>query len=108
MRSNNFQGETGTVDVDAHMMAYIESELASRRAAAAPAGGAGSSSSEATSAEAVARAIGGRDAEDELFRIAERYRVLQDEAKGKKEKESEQGLSSALLNSVMEVDLGME
>lgn len=112
VRANNFQGETGTIDVDAHMLAYIESEMASRRAASGAAGASSSSSSSAAAGAAptaadVARASG--NPEDELYRIAERYRKIQDEARAKEmKKENEGGVSAAMLSGVVEVDLGME
>lgn len=108
VRANNFQGETGTIDVDAHMLAYIEAEMASRRAASSAAAGPSSASAAAAPTAAdVARASG--NPEDELYRIAERYRKIQDEARKKEmKKENEGGVSAAMLSGVVEVDLGME
>ncbi|PWN89361.1 hypothetical protein FA10DRAFT_267931 [Acaromyces ingoldii] len=134
VKQNNFQGETGTVDVDKHMMAYIEEEMRKRREAAAASNS--STSSSAPTGEAALQTVLSNP-EDELYEIAEKYRTLQQSAKeaialakgrapptlhhgeeGKeqrrekeeKEAEEEEGnvtLSSAMLTSVPEVDLGM-
>ncbi|CEH15047.1 Uncharacterized conserved protein [Ceraceosorus bombacis] len=111
VRSNKFSGETGTVDVDAHMLAYIEKEMAARKAAAAATSASeasdGASSQLPTDPRDVVRAL--NNPEDELYRIAEKYRSLQDQvSKVPDKEESEQGLSAALLSSVPEVDLGMD
>lgn len=142
VKQNNFQGETGTVDVDKHMMAFIEEEMRKRReeAAAATTTSSTSSLANAPTGEAALQSVLSNP-EDELYEIAERYRKLQQSAKeaialakgkkvpptlhngngveptkeeqrekAEKEAEEEEGnvtLSSTMLTSVPEVDLGM-
>ena len=114
LRQDNFQGETGTVDVDKHMMAYIEEEMAKRRAAAA--GSSASSSAETGEASAPAKR-GILRTEDELYaQAAQESRRMQNlEAAATSPlpalAEKEEGnvtLSSAMLSSVPEFDLGIE
>lgn len=116
VKQNNFQGETGTVDVDKHMMSYIEEEMQKRRQR----GEIASLPSDVNLAKAVL------NPEDELYSIAEKYRKIQQSAQEaldaakrnvnsghaeREEKEKEEGnatLSSAMLTGVPEIDLGMD
>ncbi|KAE8211008.1 hypothetical protein CF327_g5195 [Tilletia walkeri] len=93
---NNFQGETNIVDVDKHMLAYIEEEMRKRSGRSGEAG---------PSADQVRAAL--QNPEDELYRVAEKYRDLQT----KTTVEDEEGnvtLSTTMLTSIPEVDLGMD
>ncbi|CAD6571047.1 MAG: hypothetical protein TREMPRED_000131 [Tremellales sp. Tagirdzhanova-0007] len=91
VRSNNFTQQTNALDVDKHMLAYIESELQKRRGQGATEG------------------IGGDEVYDpqaELYKIAERYKFEQ-----RKKGEDEEGNvtnSLGMLTSIPEVDLGMD
>ncbi len=107
VRQNNFQGETGTVDVDKHMMAYIEQEMAKRRREAAKAS---SSSTTADIGELSSTALRNKliDPNDELFRIAEQYKDLQKKPQITEREEGNVTLSAAMLSSIPEYDLGME
>ncbi|EST07280.1 Hepatocellular carcinoma-associated antigen 59 [Kalmanozyma brasiliensis GHG001] len=99
VRKNNFQGETGTVDVDKHMMAYIEQEMNKRT---------GHASLDSSSA-AVQKAI--HDPQDQLYAVAEKYRQLQRSIKPEQSQEEREGnvaLSAAMLSSIPEVDLGID
>ena len=116
VKQNNFQGETGTVDVDKHMMAYIEEEMKKRRQRGELDG---SAMSDADKAKAML------NPDDELYSVDDKYRKILQSAKealeaakknvngGVREKQKddqEEGnatLSSAMLNGVPEVDLGM-
>jgi hypothetical protein len=117
VKQNNFQGETGTVDVDKHMMAYIEEEMKKRRQRGELDG---LKMSDADTAKAML------NPDDELYSVDDKYRKILQSAKealeaakknvngGVREKEKddqEEGnatLSSAMLNGVPEVDLGMD
>ncbi|SGY69657.1 BQ5605_C004g03045 [Microbotryum silenes-dioicae] len=93
--NNNFTGQTNTIDVDKHMMAYIEEELRKRKS-----GGADSADALA-GADLSTRAL---DPRDELYQIAERYRI-------EKKEEKEDGnlqLSATMLTAIPEVDLGID
>ncbi|KAI5475547.1 hypothetical protein MNV49_001180 [Pseudohyphozyma bogoriensis] len=88
VKSNNFTGQTNAVDVDKHMMAYIEAELQKRK---------GTSDFD-TTAE-----IQSLDPRDALYKVAEKYRI--------QKKEVEEGnvtLSTAMLTAIPEVDLGID
>ena len=116
VKQNNFQGETGTVDVDKHMMSYIEEEMQKRRQR----GEIASLPSDVNLAKAVL------NPEDELYSIAEKYRKIQQSAQEaldaakrnvnsghaeREDMEKEEGnatLSSAMLTGVPEIDLGMD
>lgn len=106
---DNFQSETGAVDVDKYMMAYIEEELAKRRAASGVAGGTPLPPSHRTEAE-MRQAI--LDPNDELSKIAEQYHQLQHrpdrDTKQKDEEEGSVTLSASMLGGVPEWDLGIE
>ncbi|CAO1631463.1 unnamed protein product [Parajaminaea phylloscopi] len=113
-RKDNFQGETNAIDVDKHMMAYIEEEMKKRKEGAgetAPSGG-------STEIQAVLS-----NPEDELYKVAEKYARLQQEARNAaqannllakrsrpddEEGEGSVGLSSAMLSGIPEVELGMD
>ncbi|CAE6454947.1 unnamed protein product [Rhizoctonia solani] len=90
VKSNNFTQQTNKLDVDKHMMKYIEEELEKRRGNPnGPASGDGTNSS---------------DPYAELFRISEKYKL-------QKKQELEEGSvtnSSAMLTAIPEVDLGMD
>jgi hypothetical protein len=122
LKQNNFQGETGTVDVDKHMMAYIEEEMQKRRQ--------GGDNTSLPNELNLKTAI--LNPQDELYSIAEKYRKIQqsaqealDEAKrnvnaGHKqrdrgaqgeEEEKEEGdtsISQAMLTGVPEIELGID
>lgn len=98
---DNFQSETGAVDVDKRMMTYIEEEMAKRRAASAV--------DMPKTEQEVKQAI--LDPNDELSKIAEQYRLLQQRPDASKDKNEEEGsvtLSASMLGSVPEWDLGIE
>ncbi|KAF8607530.1 hypothetical protein BDV93DRAFT_603339 [Ceratobasidium sp. AG-I] len=89
IRSNNFTQQTNKLDVDKHMMKYIEEELEKRR------GNSGSNSAPGGSKSS--------DPYDELFRISEKYKI--------EKREQEEGSvtnSTAMLTAIPEVDLGMD
>lgn len=104
----NFHSETGKVNVDKHMMAYIEGEMRKR----------GEGNTKLGSQEVSQRV---QDPDDDLYQLAERYQALVQEAA---ERESQRGiqrdkhrsvdeggnpiLSAAMLSSVPEVDLGVD
>ena len=99
VRKNNFQAETGTVDVDKHMMAYIEQEMAKRTG----------NSAASTDAAAIDKALS--DPHDQLYSLAEKYRQLQRSIKPEQTQEEREGnvaFSSAMLSSIPEVDLGID
>ncbi|GAA5942422.1 telomere length and silencing 1 family protein [Sporobolomyces koalae] len=98
VKSDNFTGQTNTVDVDKHMMAYIEAELAKKRG---------------IDPTALAEANKPYDPRDELYKVAEKYKFkdVEDKAQGKLEKEEEEGnvtLSTGMLMGIPEVDLGID
>ncbi|GAA6063792.1 hypothetical protein JCM10212_001362 [Sporobolomyces blumeae] len=100
VKSDNFTGQTNTVDVDKHMMAYIEAELAKKR------GGAEASSSESNPNKPY-------DPRDELYKVAEKYKFadVAEKEKNKQEKDEEEGnvtLSTSMLMGIPEVDLGID
>ncbi|TKY88077.1 hypothetical protein EX895_003173 [Sporisorium graminicola] len=102
VRKNNFQLETGTVDVDKHMMAYIESEMAKRT-------GASSTSTTAIEASTIQSALA--NPHDQLYTLAEEYRQLQRSLQPQQTQEEREGnvaLSAAMLTSIPEVDLGID
>ncbi|MCO5568674.1 hypothetical protein L7F22_022373 [Adiantum nelumboides] len=134
VKQNNFQGETGTVDVDKHMMAYIEEEMRKRREAAAASNS--STSSSAPTAKPLCRRSSPirktsytrlQKSTGHCSRVQRRPlhwprprghhggRTQGEENKGAKRrgkggrsgKEGTVTLSSAMLTSVPEVDLGM-
>lgn len=88
VRTNNFTQQTNVLDVDKHMMAYIEENMRLRKGA-----------------QDEGEEDGGpADPYAELFKITDRYKL-------NKEKEQEEGSvtnSMAMLTAIPEVDLGME
>ncbi|MBW0495430.1 hypothetical protein O181_035145 [Austropuccinia psidii MF-1] len=99
IKSNNFTQQTNTLDVDKHMMLYIEQELQNRRKAAIAAGADEASEPILKGAEAVASL----DPRDELYKIAEKYRIDK-----KPVVEGNVTLSATMLTSIPEVDLGID
>ncbi|GAC93602.1 hypothetical protein PHSY_001167 [Pseudozyma hubeiensis SY62] len=100
VRKNNFQGETGTVDVDKHMMAYIQQEMSKRNPHS-------SAIDDETATDTAATA----NPQDSLYALAEKYRQLQRSVKPELSEEQREGnvaLSSQMLTSVPEVDLGID
>ncbi|KAK0566608.1 hypothetical protein OC861_003131 [Tilletia horrida] len=93
---NNFQGETNIVDVDKHMMTYIEEEMRKRS---------GKEGENAPSVDQVRAAL--NNPEDELYQVAEKYRSLQRQ-KPTEEEEGNVTLSTTMLTSIPEIDLGMD
>nr|KIR46536.1 hypothetical protein I312_04023 [Cryptococcus bacillisporus CA1280] len=92
VRVNNFTQQTNALDVDKHMMAYIETELAKRRGQAA--------------APTDKSTVEDNDPQAELYRIAEKYQF-----ETKKKKADDEGNvtnSLGMLTSIPEVDLGMD
>ncbi|GAA5918261.1 hypothetical protein JCM6882_005134 [Rhodosporidiobolus microsporus] len=104
VKSDNFTGQTNTVDVDKHMLAYIDAELARKRAG-------GSSTPDPSSAAADAKP---HDPRDDLYRVSDKYRFLVTEEEKQvemKKKEDEEGnvtLSASMLMGIPEVDLGID
>ncbi|KAI0340739.1 hypothetical protein BDW22DRAFT_1359550 [Trametopsis cervina] len=89
VRSNNFTQQTNTLDVDKHMMAYIEENMRRRRG----------------DVEDTKQDDGPADPYADLFRIKEKLK------NGGKQKEQEDGNvtnSMAMLTAIPEVDLGMD
>jgi len=87
VRNNNFTQQTNALDVDKHMMAYIEENLKIRSRPVEPA--------EQTSGPA--------DPQDELYRVSERWKTDQKFAD-----EGSVTNSLAMLTAIPEVDLGMD
>lgn len=99
IKSNHFTQQTNTLDVDKHMMAYIEEELQRRRTDAIAAGTLESSEPILKGQEAIASL----DPRDELYKIAEKYRIQK-----KPVVEGNVTLSATMLTSIPEVDLGID
>ncbi|WWC69315.1 uncharacterized protein I206_103253 [Kwoniella pini CBS 10737] len=95
VRSNNFTQQTNALDVDKHMMAYIEAELAKTR---------GESATD-DNKSAVKEAY---DPQAELYKIAERYKVGEKTKKKTQDDEGNVTNSLGMLTSIPEVDLGMD
>ncbi|KAG0656041.1 hypothetical protein C6P46_000473 [Rhodotorula mucilaginosa] len=100
IKTDNFTGQTNTVDVDKHMLAYIEAELAKKR------GPSDEASGDATTSKPF-------DPRDELYKVAEKYKFadIEEAEKGKKERDEEEGnvtLSASMLMGIPEVDLGID
>ncbi|KAF8307630.1 hypothetical protein DL93DRAFT_2087889 [Clavulina sp. PMI_390] len=93
VRSNNFTQQTNALDVDKHMMAYIEEGLKARR-------GDTGTSDEAAAADAP------YDPHEELFKIDERYKL--EKRRVQEEDEGNITNSIAMLTAIPEVDLGMD
>jgi len=89
VRANNFTQQTNTLDVDKHMMAYIEENMKLRRG----------------TPDESKKDEGPLDPYAELFRITDKYKSKQEK------KEQEEGSvtnSLAMLTAIPEVDLGMD
>ncbi|THH17741.1 hypothetical protein EW146_g3133 [Bondarzewia mesenterica] len=86
VRSNNFTQQTNALDVDKHMMAYIEENMKLRR---------GPQDEE--------KQQGPMDPRDELYRVPDKYRVEKRVAE-----EGNVTNSLAMLTAIPEVDLGMD
>ncbi|KAA1072985.1 hypothetical protein PGT21_034263 [Puccinia graminis f. sp. tritici] len=99
IKSNHFTQQTNTLDVDKHMMVYIEEELQRRRTDAIAAGTIESSEPILKGLEAIASL----DPRDELYKIAEKYRIQK-----KPVVEGNVTLSATMLTSIPEVDLGID
>jgi len=93
VKSNNFTGQTNALDVDKHMMAYIEQELKKRKAEAG----------HPADPDDIANEVKALDPRDELYQIAEKYRVEKPPAA-----EGNVTLSTAMLTAIPEVDLGID
>ncbi|WVR05140.1 hypothetical protein IAU60_002152 [Kwoniella sp. DSM 27419] len=96
VRQNNFTQRTNALDVDKHMMAYIESELVKRRGGAAASGESKDDPNEPY------------DPQADLYKLAEKYRF--ESKKGAKKEDDEGNVTNSLgmLTSIPEVDLGMD
>ncbi|GAA6053704.1 hypothetical protein JCM3770_003175 [Rhodotorula araucariae] len=99
IKTDNFTGQTNTVDVDKHMLAYIDAELAKRRDPSQSAAAAGPSKP--------------LDPRDELYAVADKYKFADITAaeKGKKDRDEDEGnvtLSASMLMGIPEVDLGID
>ncbi|CAH7687610.1 hepatocellular carcinoma-associated antigen 59-domain-containing protein [Phakopsora pachyrhizi] len=99
IKANNFTQQTNTLDVDKHMMRYIEEELQNRRKAAIASGADESTEPILKGLDAVASL----DPRDELYKIAENYRIER-----KPVVEGNVTLSATMLTSIPEVDLGID
>ncbi|OCF36479.1 hypothetical protein I317_04735 [Kwoniella heveanensis CBS 569] len=93
VRTNNFTQQTNALDVDKHMMAYIEAELAKKRG-------------EATPDESDSKVKEVYDPQAELYKIAEKYKL--EAKKAKVDEEGSVSNSLGMLTSIPEVDLGMD
>ncbi|KAL4247030.1 TLS1 family protein [Abortiporus biennis] len=91
VRSNNFTQQTNVLDVDKHMMAYIEENMKKRR------GEQQETKEEDDSSDPYA----------ELFRLTEKYKATVKEKKNEQEEGSVTN-SMAMLTAIPEVDLGMD
>ncbi|KAH8083499.1 hepatocellular carcinoma-associated antigen 59-domain-containing protein [Filobasidium floriforme] len=106
VRSNNFTQQTNALDVDKHMMAYIEAELAKRRqgpTTTTPNPNPDTSNSNKPEV----------DPQEELYAIAEKYRLEKykpNKSRGGVDDEEGGNVTTSLgmLTSIPEVDLGMD
>lgn len=89
VRTNNFTQQTNALDVDKHMMAYIEENLKVR--------------SRPRDGESAGRPI---DPQEDLYRIADRWKV--DKTKPAVGDEGSVTNSMSMLTAIPEVDLGMD
>ncbi|KIY52321.1 hypothetical protein FISHEDRAFT_35379 [Fistulina hepatica ATCC 64428] len=90
VRTNNFTNQTNSLDVDKHMMVYIEENLKVRGK---------------PRAESEEREKGPPDPQDELYNIANRWKV---DNKQKAQEEGSVTNSLSMLTAIPEVDLGMD
>nr|ODN87961.1 hypothetical protein L203_03165 [Cryptococcus depauperatus CBS 7841] len=93
VRVNNFTQQTNALDVDKHMMAYIETELAKGRGQHA-------------TANASTSELDVFDPQTELFKITEKYQF--EAIRKKAEDDGSVTNSFGMLTSIPEVDLGMD
>ncbi|ORY24970.1 hepatocellular carcinoma-associated antigen 59-domain-containing protein [Naematelia encephala] len=94
IKTNNFTKQTNALDVDKHMLAYIESELQKRRGR------------ETAFESSINEAF---DPTAELFRIADRFKKEAGiVAAGEEDEEGNVTNSLGMLTSIPEVDLGMD
>lgn len=91
VQSNNFTHQSNTLDVDKHMMAYIEEELKKKREQAGEA---------ETLEDGQVKKI---DPREEIWNIAEEFKL-----KRKAVDEGSVTLSTTMLTAIPEVDLGIE
>ncbi|CDZ98612.1 Uncharacterized conserved protein [Phaffia rhodozyma] len=100
--ASNFTQQTNALDVDKHMMAYIETELQKRRGI----------DTENTSDAAASSSVKPFDPHEALYEIAEQYRIeKKKDGKNGGEDDEEGGNvmnSMAMLTAIPEVDLGMD
>ncbi|GAA5939161.1 hypothetical protein JCM3775_003197 [Rhodotorula graminis] len=101
IKTDNFTGQTNTVDVDKHMLAYIDAELAKRRDPSLASGADAGASKKAL------------DPRDELYAVADKYKFADIAAaeQGKKDRDEDEGnvtLSASMLMGIPEVDLGID
>ncbi|KAI0660734.1 hepatocellular carcinoma-associated antigen 59-domain-containing protein [Cubamyces menziesii] len=89
VRSNNFTQQTNALDVDKHMMAYIEENMKLRRGAK----------------EEPKKDEGQADPLAEVFKITEKYKA---QTQKKAQEEGSVTNSLAMLTAIPEVDLGMD
>ncbi|KAF9809855.1 hypothetical protein IEO21_07216 [Rhodonia placenta] len=89
VRTNNFTQQTNVLDVDKHMMAYIEENMKLRRGAQ----------------DEEKEDDGPPDPYAELFRIPDKYKVKQEK---NEQDEGSVTNSLAMLTAIPEVDLGMD
>ncbi|EIM87882.1 uncharacterized protein STEHIDRAFT_94716 [Stereum hirsutum FP-91666 SS1] len=92
VRTNNFTQQTNALDVDKHMMAYIEENMKLRHA----------QNSSTPDPEAAPKYL---DPQEELYRLSEKYKV---EKKAQPNEEGSVTNSLAMLTAIPEVDLGMD
>ncbi|WWC89920.1 uncharacterized protein L201_004849 [Kwoniella dendrophila CBS 6074] len=99
VRSNNFTQQTNALDVDKHMMAYIENELAKRRG----------ETSKNENSDINLKDL--HDPQAELYKLAEKYKMNHQNQIVKNQKLDDEGNvtnSLGMLTSIPEVDLGMD
>ncbi|KAI9068453.1 hypothetical protein FKP32DRAFT_1608877 [Trametes sanguinea] len=89
VRANNFTQQTNTLDVDKHMMAYIEENMKKRKGAP----------------EEPKKEEGRADPLAEVLRITEKYKP---QTQKKEQEEGSVTNSLAMLTAIPEVDLGMD
>ncbi|ORY97403.1 hepatocellular carcinoma-associated antigen 59-domain-containing protein [Syncephalastrum racemosum] len=90
LKLDTFTTQTNALDVDKHMMAYIEQEMRKRR---------GELTKEEEDAIAQARSKGPLDMYEELYKIPDRLKPVE---------EGSVQLSSQMLTAIPEVDLGID
>ncbi|GAA5844387.1 hypothetical protein JCM11251_007594 [Rhodosporidiobolus azoricus] len=99
VKSDNFTGQTNTVDVDKHMLAYIDAELARKRSG---------TNTPDPSSSASSKPVDPRTA---LYSVADKYhfeKQLEEEKAKREEEEGNVTLSASMLMGIPEVDLGID